>query len=82
VSDTPTTQQQQTPEELRREIERTRQELGETVDALSHKADVKEQARIKKDEVRQKVNENPVPLVAVAGGVLALWLLIRLVRRR
>ena len=80
MSETPTTQQ--TPEELRREIERTRRELGETVDALSHKADVKEQARIKKDEVRQQVSENPVPLVAVAGGVVALLLLLRLVRRR
>ena len=46
MSETPT---QQTPEELRHQIERTRQELGETVDALSHKADVKEQARLKKD---------------------------------
>jgi Protein of unknown function (DUF3618) len=72
----------QTPEELRREIERTRRELGETVDALSHKADLKEQARIKKEEVRQQVSENPVSLVAVAGGVVALWLLVRLVRRR
>jgi hypothetical protein len=34
--------QQQTPEEIRREIERTRRELGDTVDALSHKANVKE----------------------------------------
>ena len=34
-------------EELRREIERTRSELGETVEALSHKADVKTQAREK-----------------------------------
>ena len=80
MSETPT--HQQTPEELRREIERTRRELGETVDALSHKADVKEQARIKKDEVRRQVSENPVPLVAVAGGVVALLLLLRLVRRR
>ena len=69
MSETPTTEQ--TPEEIRREIERTRRELGETVDALSHKADVK-----------QRVSDNPVPLVAVAGGVVALWLLLRLVRRR
>ncbi len=69
MSETPTTQQ--TPEDIRREIERTRRELGETVDALSHKADVK-----------QRVSDNPVPLVAVAGGVVALWLLLRLVRRR
>lgn len=69
MSETPTTEQ--TPEDIRREIERTRRELGETVEALSHKADVK-----------QRVSDNPVPLVAVAGGVVALWLLLRLVRRR
>ena len=69
MSETPTNEQ--TPEEIRREIERTRRELGETVEALSHKADVK-----------QRVSDNPVPLVAVAGGVVALWLLLRLVRGR
>jgi Tfp pilus assembly protein FimV len=74
--------QQQTPEEIRREIERTRRELGETVDALSHKANVKEQARQKKDEVQQRVSANPVPLAAVIGGGIALLLLMRLVRRR
>ena len=79
MSETPT---QQTPEELRHQIERTRQELGETVDALSHKADVKEQARLKKDELRQRVSENPVPLVAVAGGIVALVVLLRVIRRR
>jgi ElaB/YqjD/DUF883 family membrane-anchored ribosome-binding protein len=79
VSETPA---QQTPEELRREIERTRRELGETVDALSHKADVKEQARLKKEEVRQQVSENPFPVVAVAGGIVAFVILLRLIRRR
>ena len=73
---------QQTPEELRREIERTRRELGETVDALSHKTDVKEQARLKKEEVREQVSENPFPVVAVAGGIVALVIVLRLVRRR
>ena len=68
MSETPT---QQTPEELRREIERTRRELGETVDALSHKADVK-----------QRVSDNPFPLVAVAGGIVGLLVLVRLIRRR
>jgi hypothetical protein len=62
---------QQTPEELRREIERTRRELGDTVDALSHKADVKE-----------RVRANPTPLVAAVGGFLALLLLLRLLRSR
>jgi hypothetical protein len=74
--------QQQTPEEIRREIERTRRELGETVDALSHKADVKEQARLKKEEVQQRVSANPVPLAAVIGGGIALLLLMRFLRRR
>jgi hypothetical protein len=74
--------QQQTPEEIRREIERTRRELGDTVDALSHKADVKEQARLKKEEVQQRVSANPAPLAAVIGGGIALLLLMRLIRRR
>ena len=74
--------QQQTPEELRREIERTRRELGETVEALSHKANVKEQARLKKEEVQERVSSNPVPLAAVIGGGIALLLLLRLLRRR
>jgi hypothetical protein len=73
---------QQTPEEIRHEIERTRRELGETVDALSHKADVKEQARLKKEEVQQRVSSNPVPFAAVIGGGIALLLLMRLVRKR
>jgi hypothetical protein len=63
--------QQETPEEIRREIERTRHELGDTVDALSHKADVKE-----------RVSANPAPLAAVIGGGIALLLLLRLLRRR
>jgi hypothetical protein len=68
MSEAPT---QQTPEDLRREIERTRSELAETVDALSHKADVK-----------QRVSDNPFPLVAVAGAVLAAVIVVRLIRRR
>jgi hypothetical protein len=63
--------QQQTPEEVRQEIERTRRELGETVDALSQKANVKE-----------RVKSNPMPLAAAIGGGIALLVLLRLVRRR
>ena len=74
--------EQQTPEELRREIERTRRELGDTVDALSQKADVKQQARQKKDEVQQRVASNPMPLAAAIGGLIALLVLLRILRRR
>ena len=75
------TQRQQTPEELRSEIEQTRRELGDTVEALSHKADVKAQARRKKDEVQQRVAANPTPLLVV-GGLVAAFVVLRLVRRR
>jgi hypothetical protein len=75
-------QSQQTPEEIRAEIERTRRELGDTVDALSHKANVKEQARLKTDEVQERVSSNPVPLAAVIGGGIAILLLVRMLRRR
>lgn len=75
-------QAQQTPEEIRAEIERTRRELGDTVDALSHKTNVKEQARLKKDEVQERVSSNPVPVAAVIGGGIALLLLVRMLRKR
>jgi Protein of unknown function (DUF3618) len=73
---------QQTPEELRRQIEETRRELGDTVEALSHKADVKEQARIKKDEVQERVKANPAPLAAGIGGFILLLVLLRILKRR
>jgi ElaB/YqjD/DUF883 family membrane-anchored ribosome-binding protein len=72
---------QETPEEIRRAIERTRLELGDTVEALSQKADVKEQARQKKDEVKERVAANPTPLIVV-GGAVAVFLLLRMLRGR
>jgi hypothetical protein len=77
VSDT-----QQTPEQIRAQIEQTRRELGDTVDALSHKADVKEQARLKKDEMQQRVSANPTPLVAGIAGFVGLLLVMRMLKRR
>ena len=74
--------QQQSPEEIRREIERTRRELGDTVEALSHKADVKEQARQKKAEMQERVKSNPTPLLVVVGGAVALLVLVRVLRSR
>ena len=73
---------EQETEELRREIERTRAELGATVEALSHKADVKAQARERAELVKSQAQEEPaVPLAAGIGvAIVALWLLRR--RRR
>jgi hypothetical protein len=84
---------EQETEQLRREIERTRAELGATVEALSHKADVKAQARAKaelaKAQAREKTElakaqarEKPaVPLAAGIGVALLALLLIRRTRR-
>ena len=47
------------PDRIRREIEATREEMGETVDALGYKADVKSRAKEnlmgKKDSIKAKV---------------------------
>lgn len=40
------------PEEIRDDIEQTRDELGETVAALAEKTDVKQQAQAKAEEVK------------------------------
>jgi len=42
---------------LRSDIERTREELGETVEALAAKADVKARAREKVDDVKVRAQE-------------------------
>jgi Protein of unknown function (DUF3618) len=71
-----------TADELRQEIEQTRQRLGETVDELTAKADVKARARAKVAEVSGQVRESQIVRrywpVAVAAGVLtagavAIW---------
>jgi hypothetical protein len=84
---------QQDTEQLRRDIERTRAELGATVEALSHKADVKAEARAKAEQAKAQAREkaelargqaqqNPaVPLAAGIGvAIVALWLIRK--RRR
>ena len=73
---------QRTPEELRRDIERTRRELGDTVEQLSQKADVKAQVRAKRDEVEARARENPLPVGAAAAGLVAGLLALWVIRRR
>jgi hypothetical protein len=81
------------PEALREEIAHTREELGDTMAALSEKSDVKAQASAKADELkakaqevtetaRAKAQENPKPFVLGAAGVLVALVLLRRLRRR
>jgi predicted transcriptional regulator len=73
------------PEEIQQEIERTREHLGQTVEELAAKADVKARARARATEMKAKVQARASgvsgqmkqgqlardrwPLVAVAVGV-------------
>jgi ElaB/YqjD/DUF883 family membrane-anchored ribosome-binding protein len=49
------TEHTRTPEELRADIADTREEVGDTVEALAAKSDVKAQARERLDEVKGNV---------------------------
>ncbi len=87
------TDEQRSPEEIRRDIEATRGELGDTVEALAAKADVKAQAKERvqetADDVKQKVSSvtpesvqqsakrNPLPF-AIGGALVAGFLFGRL----
>jgi hypothetical protein len=65
------------PEHVRQEIEETREDLGDTVEALAAKADVKARTQERAEELGQQARENPTPLAiggAVAGVLLILWL--------
>jgi len=93
------------PEEIREEIEETREELGDTVAAMTEKTDVKKQAQGKVDDVKAKAQElsdkakaaspdTPAegiqqaqslakqnPALAIAGVLVGLMVLWRLLRR-
>ena len=58
-------------EALRAQIEQTRSELGETVEVLSAKADVKAQAKDKVDEGKAKLRDQQAQAKAKAQEVSA-----------
>jgi hypothetical protein len=84
--------------ELKQEIERTREQLGETVEALAAKADVKAQARAKASQITGRLRsrtaqarqqaavaagrDRRVQLVMAAGAVVLAWLAIARWRQR
>jgi chromosome segregation ATPase len=49
--------QDKSPEELRREIEETRQQLGDTVEALAEKTDIKTQAKRRIDSLKSTARQ-------------------------
>ena len=59
------------PEEIRREIEHTREELGDTVAALAAKTDVKAQAQQGVEEAKQSVRDKVDEVKATAQEKVA-----------
>lgn len=83
--------EERSPEQIRAEIDKTRAELGDTVEALAEKTDVKARAKAKAEEVKARVQaaapespqeaqalvrSNPKPF-AIAAAVLLLFLIWR-----
>jgi hypothetical protein len=81
---TPTTSND--PEEIREDIERTRENLAETVDALHAKLDVKAQAKARvaraKDQATTPDGKPRPELIAGAVGIVLLVAGIVWLRRR
>jgi predicted TIM-barrel fold metal-dependent hydrolase len=57
--DTTHTTDNRDPETIRREIEQTRRELGDTVAAVAEKADVKAQLKTKAEHTKERVLSGP-----------------------
>jgi hypothetical protein len=71
-------QDQRSPEEIRADIEETRRELGDTVEELAAKTDVKAKAHEKADEIKRSAADKRVPIIAgVAIAVVAIILIRR-----
>jgi ElaB/YqjD/DUF883 family membrane-anchored ribosome-binding protein len=56
----------QDPKQIEREIEQTREELGETVEALAKKTDVKAQAQRKVEDTKASISEKKDQLLGQA----------------
>ncbi|MFL5832560.1 MAG: DUF3618 domain-containing protein [Solirubrobacterales bacterium] len=59
---------QRSPEEIRREIEETREDLGETAAALAAKTDVKTRAKEKVDNVKQTISDKKESFASSTSG--------------
>jgi ElaB/YqjD/DUF883 family membrane-anchored ribosome-binding protein len=85
------------PEEIRSEIDETREELADTAAALAYKTDVKARAKERVQDVRTNIAErtpssaqeaggavkrNPLPAAAVAAAVLGFAIGYAIATRR
>lgn len=85
------------PQQLAEEIERTRAQLGETVEALTAKTDIRAMAQAKanqfgtrlkdkanqaRQQASQQMKENPVPLAVSASAAMLVVLFIMGWRRQ
>jgi hypothetical protein len=68
------------PAVIREEIVETREELGEAVEALAAKANVKARAREKLGHASNRARERPTMAIAVAAGFLVVA--VAVARRR
>ena len=75
-------------QELEKEIEQTREQLGQTVEALAAKVDVRARAQEKLGQTKQQaiqagqqITKRPVPAAATVGVIGALVLFFALGRR-
>jgi 2C-methyl-D-erythritol 2,4-cyclodiphosphate synthase len=68
-------------QELEKEIEQTREQLGQTVEALAARVDVKARAQEKLGQAGQQIRERPVSAAATVGVIGALVLFFALIRR-
>jgi len=57
---------QRTPDEIQREIEETRRDLGDTVEALAEEADVKGQARERVSSIKETAQQKKDEFVSKA----------------
>jgi F0F1-type ATP synthase assembly protein I len=68
-STAPDAKESREPEEIREDIEQTREELGETVAAMAEKTDVKQQAKAKAEELKGQAGAKAKELSDKAKGV-------------
>jgi hypothetical protein len=69
-----------TDEDLRHEVELSRQELGDTLAQLMSKVDVPSRVRAKMDDAKETARANPLAIggvAAVVSALIVLWLWLR-----